>query len=377
VSQPALSKRLQALEQLAGVPLLERSARGVSLTPAGRRLYQEARRLLEQADAVSALMAGLRRDSGPVRVAASHSAAEAFAAGLNGPAVELLTANSSVVRGLVAEGRVDLGVVAARPSATPNPGVRTLPLAADAIVCAVPRGHPWAQRPRITQAEFLRTPMVMRDRGSNARWTVDAVLRERRLEAAPPLVEVPTPAAARCEALARNAPALLSRRVVDERFFVAVPVERLEFPRAFELVLPAVGEPPETVRAVIDAVGAKIVAAPAHSATSASSGAAARSSLRAISHIAGAPSSSPGAAKLAAVARLLPNAARSRCTTGPAASTSATLKATSSTRPIVAASRARGNPPWWGGVGYRVVSRRRRRARQLELIITPAAVPRA
>ena len=46
VSQPALTKRLQALERLAGVPLLERSPRGVSLTPEGRRVYTEARRLL-------------------------------------------------------------------------------------------------------------------------------------------------------------------------------------------------------------------------------------------------------------------------------------------------------------------------------------------
>ena len=44
VSQPALTKRLQALEQLAGVPLLERSPRGVTLTPEGRHLYAEARR---------------------------------------------------------------------------------------------------------------------------------------------------------------------------------------------------------------------------------------------------------------------------------------------------------------------------------------------
>jgi DNA-binding transcriptional LysR family regulator len=260
VSQPALSKRLRALEQLAGVPLLERSARGVSLTPAGRRLYQEARRVLEQADALTALMEGLRRDSGPVRVAASHSAAEALTDALAGPAVELLTANSSVVRGLVGEGRADLGVVAARPSATPNPGVRTLPLARDEIVCAVPRGHPWAQRPKITQAEFLRTPMVVRDRGSNARWTVDAVLRERRLEAAPPLLEAPTPVSARREALARNAPLLASRHVLDGRFFVAVPVERLEFPRAFELVLPAVGEPPDAVRELIEALRADVAA---------------------------------------------------------------------------------------------------------------------
>ena len=78
VSQPALSKRLQALEQLAGVALLERSPRGVTLTPAGRHLYAEARRLIEQAEIVEGLMAGLGRTSGPLRIAASHSAGEAI-----------------------------------------------------------------------------------------------------------------------------------------------------------------------------------------------------------------------------------------------------------------------------------------------------------
>ena len=256
VSQPALSKRLHALERLAGVELLERSPRGVTLTPAGRRLYGEARRLIEQAEVIESLMEGLARADGPVRVAASHSAGEAIvatalAAGDSGERIELLTANSHVVRALVAEGRVELGVVGSRPDASPNPAVRELRLVDDAIVCAVPRGHRWAQRRRIGQTEFLRTAMVVRDPGSNARWTVDAVLRRLGLEAAAPLVVCPTPSAARQEALARNAPLLLSRHVLRGEFFVEVEVERLRFPRIYALVLPAVGEPPARAQAVI------------------------------------------------------------------------------------------------------------------------------
>src|SRR4051812_8074292 len=254
VSQPALSKRLQALERLAGVALLERSPRGVSLTPAGRRLYGEARRLIEQAEIVGSLMEGLGRVDGPLRVAASHSASEAIVAealAAHGETVELLTANSHVVRALVAEGRVEVGVAAGRPGATPNPAVRELRLADDAIVCAVPGGHPWAQRRRISQAEFLRTPMVVRDPGANARWTVEAALNRLGLTAAAPLVECPTPAATRQEALVRNAPLLLSRHVLRSEFFVEVELERLRFPRAFELVLPAVGEPSPRVNALI------------------------------------------------------------------------------------------------------------------------------
>jgi DNA-binding transcriptional LysR family regulator len=259
VSQPALSKRVHTLEQLAGVPLFDRSPRGVTLTPAGRRLYTEARRLIEQADVVEGLMLGLGRASGPLRVAASHSATDAVVADVlaaqggedRGSSVELLTANSHVVRGLVAEGRAELGVAAGRPGATPNPGVRELPLADDVVVCAVPRGHPWAQRRRITQTEFLRTPMVVRDPGANARWTVESVLNRLGLRAAPPLVQCPTPAGARREALARNAPLLLSRHVLGSEFFVEVEVEHLRFPRVYQLVLPAVGEPSDAVKTLV------------------------------------------------------------------------------------------------------------------------------
>jgi len=258
ISQPALSKRLQALEQTVGVQLMERSQRGVTLTPAGRRLYEQARPLLAQMELLDLLVADLRRAVSPVRLAASHSASDAFVtdalptADEDDPlAVELVIANSHVVRNHVADGRADLGVAPARPDATPHPGVRRQKLVDDAIVCAVPHSHPWAQRRRIRQAEFVRTPMVVRDPTSNARWTVDAVLRRHNLELAPPAAQVSTPHAAQREAIARGAPVLLSRYVIDHRFFAEVEVDGLTFPRRYELVLPATGEPPAAVRALI------------------------------------------------------------------------------------------------------------------------------
>lgn len=252
ISQPALTKRLHALEQLVGTALLERSPRGVTLTPAGRRLYEHARPLLAQAAALDAVIAQLRHDVAPVRLAASHSASEAlvFAALQDGAddgrqlAVELVCANSMVVRSMVAERRADVGVCGARPQATPNPALRVEPLCEDEIVCAVPRGHPWAQRASISRQDFARTPMVVRDPSSNARWTVDAVLQREGVELARPIAQAPTPTAARQLALAHNAPVLLSRHVLGE-FFVPVAVAGLRFARTYDLVLPA-GWPPDT-----------------------------------------------------------------------------------------------------------------------------------
>src|SRR3954454_23303034 len=101
VSQPSLSKRLASLEVKVGARLLERSSRGVALTPAGRRLYAQARPLLEMAGQVTEVMGGIRHVGAVVRLTASHSATEAFVAdmlaGLNaerGLAIERVSANS-------------------------------------------------------------------------------------------------------------------------------------------------------------------------------------------------------------------------------------------------------------------------------------------
>jgi DNA-binding transcriptional LysR family regulator len=261
VTQPSLSKRLASLEVKVGARLLERSPHGVALTPAGRRLYQHARTLLDEADRVADIMVGIRRTATVVRLAASHSATEAFAAemlaearGSQHVAVELVTANSLVVRALVADGRADVGVAASRPDHTPNPGVREVELADDAIACGVPPGHPWTRRRTIAADKFLATPMVVRDPSSNARWTVDAVLQAEGMTAAPPLVEAATPRAAIAEARRRNAPVLLSRHILAQTDFMVVPVTHLSFPRSYVLVTPAYGELSGAVRELADQI---------------------------------------------------------------------------------------------------------------------------
>jgi DNA-binding transcriptional LysR family regulator len=261
VSQPSLSKRLAALEARVGVQLLQRSPRGVALTPAGRRLYRHAQSLLEAADEVGEVMAGIRHTAAVVRLAASHSASEAFLAGMlsstitrRSSAVELVNANSQVVRALVADGRADLGVAASRPDHTPNPSIRESELVRDEIVCGVPPGHAWARRGTVERSRFLATAMVVRDPSSNARWTVDAAIARAGLQATSPVAEAPTPRAALSEARSRNAPVLLSRHIIAQTDFVAVEVTGLSFPRSYALVLPAYGEPTSEVRELINAI---------------------------------------------------------------------------------------------------------------------------
>ena len=218
VSQPGLSKRLKALEALSGSRLLERSTRGVAPTPAGRELHEAAKRVLAEAEAVEALMAGLGAAPAPVRIAASPTIAECVLPAIlvelesrheRHLSVELSTANSRAARELVLEGRAELGVVA-EGSGPPRSGLQESPFYEDEIVVVVPGSHRWAQAGEVDPAELERTPMIMRDPGASSRQIVADALEPLGLALAPPLAEIGSTGAAISAAISECAPALLS-----------------------------------------------------------------------------------------------------------------------------------------------------------------------
>jgi LysR family transcriptional regulator, hypochlorite-specific transcription factor HypT len=79
ITQPAFSRRIQALEQWTGAALFERGARAVTLTEAGRRLLPWAETLRRQVDEARAdVRAGLGVPVEPLRIAATHSLSLTF-----------------------------------------------------------------------------------------------------------------------------------------------------------------------------------------------------------------------------------------------------------------------------------------------------------
>jgi DNA-binding transcriptional LysR family regulator len=148
----AVSQQLSALEREAGATLLDRAARSVELTDAGRRLAVHAEIILAQVEAAEAdLSVHEREPSGRVSVAAFPSAAAAFAPALAGslrqhPGLTLVLRQEQPGEGLrrLRAGEVDVALVDDWSGGLPEtaPGMlRFHHLVRDPLVLILPRGH--------------------------------------------------------------------------------------------------------------------------------------------------------------------------------------------------------------------------------------------
>lgn len=75
ITQSALSRRIKALEQEIGAPLLQRTQRGATLTPPGAVLYEEARGILRSLErTVDRVHSAMRGDVGVLRAGMNEGA---------------------------------------------------------------------------------------------------------------------------------------------------------------------------------------------------------------------------------------------------------------------------------------------------------------
>ena len=157
----AVSKRIAAVEAQVGTPLLVRGRRGIAPTAAGQALLRQARQVLGVMARMHAELSEFASGvQGSVRVVASPSVlAEKLADDIGAflqrhPAVRVSLderVSHEIVRA-VREGSADLGVLW---DATDLTGLQQAPYRRDQLCLAVPAGHRWAKRKRISFAQAL------------------------------------------------------------------------------------------------------------------------------------------------------------------------------------------------------------------------------
>lgn len=243
-----MSKRLRTLETVAGAELLLRSPRGVTLTPTGELLYSAAQRVLASADTVNQLIQAPASSSvartSVARFACSPTVAEQrlpkllaeLADAHFGISVEVLTANSWVVRTLVNEGRVEVGVVASDSLTPTSDDLHEHQLWRDEVVLAVPIGHPWELEYEVDLEEFLETSLIERDPWAHSSRLVTVVLERAALPPrASPRARLGNTAAMLATSKQLGIPALASIEAIPDGFFIR-RVSGVNFERRLTLV---------------------------------------------------------------------------------------------------------------------------------------------
>jgi DNA-binding transcriptional LysR family regulator len=166
ISQPAVSKAMQAMERKLGFALLRPVKGRLYPTPEAERLLPDADRIMAEMSAFQRLTGEVRTGgAGLVRVAASSASATALLPLATArfrrvhPTVRI-SSHMLPARGVaeaVAAGMVEFGL-ALSPVQFPGLAVRTL--GAAEMVCIAPLGHPLLRRETVSPTDIARYPLI-------------------------------------------------------------------------------------------------------------------------------------------------------------------------------------------------------------------------
>lgn len=190
-SQPSLSRQIKDLEDQVGTPLLSRSARGVTLTDAGKAFLDHARLALHQVDAA---VEAARRAAQPTK--------QRFGLGfLTGQEMTWLPEAMRVLRAelpnidvtvssdyspdlgeAVARGRLDIAFMRAEPELD----LTYRRVAKEPLIALMPSDHPLTARASVRAKDLVGLPFIaMASRAKVLRAVIDQYLDDAGVEITP------------------------------------------------------------------------------------------------------------------------------------------------------------------------------------------------
>jgi DNA-binding transcriptional LysR family regulator len=186
IALAAASRRMSLLEHQYGVRLLDRTARGAELTPAGKALLNRARQILSQVDQLKAELGEFAAGGkGHVRIQASASAISQYLPAdlatfsvLAPQAVLALEERFSgeIVQAL-REGTTDIGVIM---QGTPMDGLEWFDYKADKLVAVVPKKHPLRSRSVVFSALLDNDFVTLENATATTRLLIDQAAVARK-----------------------------------------------------------------------------------------------------------------------------------------------------------------------------------------------------
>jgi DNA-binding transcriptional LysR family regulator len=187
ITQTALTRRLQNLESLLGVRLVERTTRSVSLTRLGRDFLPQARRLLTDLAAVlTEIRETGKAQRGHVAIACVPTVGvqylprviQEYAARFPDNRISIFDHSSSGVAESVLSREAEFGINIGGPQ---HPDLASAPLLQDRFVLICRLDHPLARRKSLTWKQLSAHPLIVAGEASGNRPLLDSALGTGRV----------------------------------------------------------------------------------------------------------------------------------------------------------------------------------------------------
>lgn len=171
ITQPAVTRHIQELEQHFKVRLFDREGSRIRLTAGGKLFLQYTTQVLSIYHALENDMAALsEQHRGRLRIGASTTIAQylippilaGFHERFEEVRVGLVSGNTEQIEKALLHQEIDLGLIEGQKK---NKDIHYLPFADDELVLIAHRRHD-AARKTITPAELLKIPLLLREPGS-------------------------------------------------------------------------------------------------------------------------------------------------------------------------------------------------------------------
>ena len=175
MTQPAVTFQVRQLEEQYNTRLFDRTHNRISLTEAGRKVYESAVHIFELYAEMDNAVRELTGNVGGVLIlGASSTIAEYMLPVLLGDfkkeypdvSIRLKVSNSDGIVSQVENNTIDLGVVEAPVN---NKNLVVEQCRTDELVLIVPPGHELATRDKVSPKELINYPFICREEGSGTR----------------------------------------------------------------------------------------------------------------------------------------------------------------------------------------------------------------
>ena len=195
VGQPAVTKRLRALDDCYGVPLMQREGRRLELTAAGARVYEYARLVLDHQHSLLDDLESLRAGHNSLRLEVTGAIGEhllpdlllSFSESNPDYRIESRMGYTRRIQTRLATGLSDMALLEQAPD---HPDILVQKWLDDEIILVCGSSHPLNGCEMLPLTDLNQLSYVLRESQSSMRVTLDKALQDIGIEQIPVTMEV-------------------------------------------------------------------------------------------------------------------------------------------------------------------------------------------